>query len=45
MIAIALMSGLLFAKYRMYAYAVAWHCVHGNYAEVGGHKVKLSILW
>lgn len=25
--------------------AVAWHCAHGNYAEVAGHRVKLPLLW
>jgi hypothetical protein len=25
--------------------AIAWHCTHGNYAEVAGHRVKLPLLW
>src|ERR1039458_2734741 len=45
MVAITLMLGLLCVKYRRYAYAVAWHCMHGNYAEIGGHRVRLPILW
>lgn len=31
--------------YRYYVFAIAWHGIHGNYAEVGGHRVKLPLLW
>lgn len=31
--------------YSSYAKAVAWHCAHGNYAELGHHRVKLPLLW
>ena len=44
-VAFALMIGLLCFKYHRYAYAAAWHCTHGNYAELAGHRVKLPILW
>jgi hypothetical protein len=44
-VAAALMVGLPCVKFRQYAYAVAWHCVHGNYAEIGHHKVRLPAFW
>jgi hypothetical protein len=45
MIATALMICLLSIRYRRYAYAVAWHCVHGNHAEIGGRQVSVPVLW
>jgi hypothetical protein len=36
---------LLCNEYRRYAVAIVWHCVHGNYAEVGGNRVKLPLWW
>lgn len=44
-VTVALIVGVLCARYRRYGYAVAWHCAHGNYAEVGGHRVRLPLLW
>jgi hypothetical protein len=31
--------------YRQYAYAIAWHCWHGNYATFPGHRIKLPLVW
>jgi hypothetical protein len=31
--------------YRQYAYAIAWHCWHGNYATFPGHRIKLPLFW
>ena len=44
-VVLALVIILLSVEYHPYAYAVAWHCVHGNYAEIGGHRVRLPVLW
>lgn len=33
------------ASYRMYAFTIAWHCLHRNQAEIGGHRIRLPILW
>ena len=43
--ALALAFVLGTAHYNRYVYAVAWHCAHGNYAQVAGHNVRLPILW
>jgi hypothetical protein len=32
-------------RYRRYAYALAWHCRHGNYATFPGHRIKLPLTW
>lgn len=32
-------------EYRSYAFAIVWHCTHGRYSEIGGHKVRIPILW
>jgi hypothetical protein len=42
---LVLVIGLLCIEYRQYAYSVAWHRVHGDYAEFGGHRIRLPILW
>jgi hypothetical protein len=42
---LAILIGFLYMGYRRYAFALIWHCVHGNQAEVGGHKVILPLLW
>ena len=45
-VAIALLVVLqLGVRYRQYAYALGWHCLHGSYAQIGGHRVRLSIWW
>lgn len=44
-VALSLIIGLLCIEYERYAYAVAWHCVHGNYAKIAGHRVRLPLLW
>jgi len=44
-VALALLVGALCMNFRRYAYAVAWHCTHGEYAEVGGQRVRLPLLW
>jgi hypothetical protein len=31
--------------YRQYAYAIAWHCWHGNYVTLPGHRIKLPLFW
>jgi hypothetical protein len=31
--------------YHPYAYAIAWHCFHGNHTEIAGHRVTLPLLW
>lgn len=43
--ALAIVCGFFALRYRQYAYAVTWHTLHGNYAELGGHKAKLPLLW
>jgi len=43
--AVALVAGLLCVQYYLYAYAMAWHCLHGSYAEAGGHRLRLPISW
>jgi hypothetical protein len=45
MAVIALAVCVFFVRYRRYAYAIAWHCANGNYAEIGGHKVQLPLWW
>lgn len=32
-------------QYRWYLRAIAWHCLHGNHAEVAGHRVALPLVW
>lgn len=44
-IILALLIGLLCVKYYQYAYALSWHCLHGSYAQIGGHRVELPLLW
>jgi hypothetical protein len=44
-IVILIIIGSLFANYRRYVYAVAWHYEHGNYTEIGGHRIRIPILW
>ena len=44
-VAPAMVLGLLCLDLRRYAYAATWHCLHGDYAEIGGHRVKLPIFW
>jgi hypothetical protein len=39
------LMGCALNQYHQYAYALAWHCVHGNNAEVGGRRVRIPILW
>lgn len=43
--AIAIVIGLFVIKYQQYAYALSWHCFHGNSAQIGGHRVTLPIWW
>jgi hypothetical protein len=43
--ALTLVIGLVNVEYGQYAYAVAWHFIHGNYAEIAGHRVNLPLLW
>jgi len=45
LIAVAVAGGLLCAEFRLYAYAVIWHRAHGDFATIGGHRVKLPTLW
>jgi hypothetical protein len=40
-----LVAGLFIVRARLYVYAIIWHCLHGNYAQVGGYKMKLPIWW
>jgi hypothetical protein len=43
---LALVIGLVCIQYHTYAYAIAWHCFHGNCARLtGGYQVSLPILW
>lgn len=32
-------------EYSPYELALAWHCMHGNYAQIGGYRVRLPLLW
>ena len=32
-------------QYNRYAYAIGWHCLHGNYAQVGSYRVRVPLLW
>lgn len=42
---VILLGGLTAIRYWRYAYAIAWHCRHGNYATFPGHRVKLPLSW
>ncbi len=42
---VLIVFGSLSVRYRRYAYAVRWHCVHGNYVEIDGYRAKLPLLW
>lgn len=44
-IAILALASWPIAEYHKYAYALAWHWVHGDYAKVAGHKVRIPALW
>jgi hypothetical protein len=44
-VVLAILISFLWIGYRRYAIALIWHCVHGNQAEVGGHKIILPLLW
>jgi hypothetical protein len=35
----------LCANYRRYAVAIAWHCLHGDHADVGKFRMKVPLLW
>jgi hypothetical protein len=37
-------GGLLWANHADVR-AIAWHCIHGNYAEVADRRVNLPLLW
>jgi hypothetical protein len=45
MIAVFALASWPLIEYHRYAYALVWHCVHGHYADVGGHTVKIPTLW
>ena len=42
---VVVVAALPAIRYRRYAYAIAWHCRHGNYAEFSGHRVTLPLSW
>jgi hypothetical protein len=45
LIGILLCAGLLLRRYRPYISASIWHRLHGNYAQIGGHRVRVPKLW
>jgi hypothetical protein len=40
-----LLFAVLAFQYRQYAYAILWHCEHGNYASFPGHRIRLPLFW
>jgi hypothetical protein len=40
-----LLLAVLAFRYRQYAYAILWHCEHGNYASFPGHRIRLPLFW
>ncbi len=44
-IAAILMIGYVWFYYGAYAKALAWHSLHGHYAQLGHRRVKLPLLW
>jgi hypothetical protein len=42
---VVLITGSLAVRFRLYGYAIMWHCVHGSYAQISGYKIKLPIWW
>lgn len=32
-------------RYFRYEYAIAWHCIHGNYLQFGKYQLVVPILW
>jgi hypothetical protein len=42
---VILLAAVPAIRYWRYAYAIAWHCQHGNYATFPGHRVKLPLSW
>ena len=40
-----LVFAVLAFRYRQYAYAILWHCEHGNYASFPGHRIRLPLFW
>jgi len=45
MVAFVLLIGILCVKYYRYAYIVTSHCMHGDFAEIAGYRVRLPYLW
>lgn len=44
-IAFVLVAAFPALRYWRYAYAIAWHFRHGNYATFPGHRVRLPLSW
>lgn len=44
-VAVAFFVAISIARYHLYVHAVAWHCLHGDHAQVAGHTVTLPQLW
>jgi len=44
-VALALLLSVVGLRFHRYAYAVAWHCIHGNLTTIGEHRIGLPILW
>jgi hypothetical protein len=45
LVGFALVACISYWVFPRYVSAIAWHCFHGNYAVVGGSKIKLPIVW
>lgn len=39
------MLGPVCWRFHEFVFAVAWHCRHGDYADVAGRKIKIPLLW
>lgn len=44
-VVLAFFAVISIANFHRYAYAVAWHCLHGGRAQVAGHTITLPLLW
>lgn len=42
---LAVVCGLVWIRYRQYAYAAVWHYEHGDFVEIDGHRLRLPQFW
>jgi len=44
-VAVFALASMFAAEYRLYAFTIAWHCVHQDTAKIGGYEASLPTLW